>query len=470
MNFAKKLLPLVLLFSSQLLHAEPLVAVGRSGFPGMTQPLILVSEDSGKQWKSTISSSMKQLGSTILSAACHDNECIAIGNNEHTAFPLIYTSSNTKKSWQANENIAGLPENLSHVDLSDLSCVSNSCVVVGRYGDHSPDGSYKPMILRSEDTGKTWTFIKDIPSLYPQGYFFQNLTVNCSGTNCAIAATAAKGDLDSSTYIPFILTSHDSGNSWSFVDKINNLNENHQNLLANITCNGSNCVAAGMEIDSKISDAKPLFIYSNDNGKTWSHSSKIDGLPQANNDINITTLNCSSELCVAGGANMRSDSDINTPQLFVSRDSGKSWTQASLPIGERKHGTINSIQCEGSSCIVLGGYPAFILTSEDAGGSWQMVEKISDQPSLLDVSSLNTLSCKEKECVIAGTRWDNGMYPAFFLLSHDHGLTWEYNQNIIGLPQNEFSFFLTNLAGAKGEFPYHAFGPFPQAKKKLISH
>lgn len=62
------------------------------------------------------------------------------------------------------------------------------------------------------------------------------------------------------------------------------------------------------------------------------------------------------------------------------------------------------------------------------------------------------------------------MYPAFFLLSHDHGLTWEYNQNIIGLPQNEFSFFLTNLAGAKGEFPYHAFGPFPQAKKKLISH
>ncbi|MHB1948195.1 MAG: WD40/YVTN/BNR-like repeat-containing protein [Gammaproteobacteria bacterium] len=457
MNFIIKCL--FLIFATSILHAEPnakpFIAVGSSGIPVLTMPLVLVSENNGDQW-SYIPFPEEETGGRLISVACHNNQCTALGNGIYP-FPLIYSSSDAMHSWQANKNISELPDDLNYIDMSGMSCVGNVCIAVGRYGASFKRDGLAPILLRSEDSGKSWKFIKDIPSLYPQGYLFQNLTISCSGENCAIAGTAAKNDM----YHPFILASHDSGRTWVFIEKIADLTVDcTHNYLANIHCEGTNCIAAGAEMNLNAYESKPLFIYSNDAGRTWIHSKDITGLSQKNDKTLVTTLHCNGTFCIAGGSNHLSESQPQTPSLFISRDSGKSWAYVSTPLTERVHGAINSIQCEGPSCIVLGGYPAFILTTQDQGQSWKIIENIPGQTYLMSNSSLNTLSCKENNCAIAGTLWNMGMYRPFFLLSHDHGITWQVNQNIIGLPITEYNFFLSNLMGAKSELPYPLFGIF----------
>lgn len=462
MDFINKLLFLILLISSTTLHAEqfsganvasPLIAVGKSGLD-IQQPLILVSDDNGKKWSSALPSSEEREESSLLLSACNNNQCVAIGNHQfRDPFPLIYTSSDAKHSWHVNTNIEGLPEDLRSVDLSGLSCVGNICIAVGRCGTGSHE-AFAPMILRSEDSGTTWKFIKDISSLYPSDFLFQELSISCSATNCAVVAPTVKNG----TFTPFILTTHDSGHSWTYIDKIANIPAEKNLFLANVNCDGANCVAVGMENNLQQQERKPLFIFSNDAGSTWSYSKEIAGFSPENNHLFITTINCSGTLCVAGGANFGFDSTSNNPLLFTSRDSGKSWAKASLPISFRQYGAINSIQCKGSSCIVLGGYPSFILTSQDKGLSWQKTEMIPSHPLILVSSSLNSLGCRGNDCLIVGTQYVVGTYHPFFLLSHDHGITWQVNKNISGLPITELNFVATNVNDSRGDTPYRLFG------------
>lgn len=464
MHFAKKLFLLILLFSTQLLHAEPLkgskvsplVAVGQAGFPAGEEPLILVSENEGERWSYV--PSPEPIG-RFVAVSCNGNQCTAIGDGGFDDFPAIYTSSDAKHSWQVNKNISGIPQEISKIRLSNLACVNNVCIAVGDAAILPRNESVFPIILRSEDSGKTWRYV---PNLYPRSFLCHNVQISCSGANCAIVGTAWKNEI----YYPYILMSHDSGRSWAVITKIADLPINQHNMLLNVNCDASNCVAVGIQANLITHEMKPLFIYSNDAGKSWSFSKDVE----SNNGKGVVSVNCTGSFCIAGGVVAFTKSSKNNSMLWISRDSGKSWTSPSI---NKLFTLVNSVRCDDSSCIALNTFPAFVLTSQDKGLSWKEAE-ISDPFHLMKYASLSSLSCTGNVCSITGEYYlmGIGIVRPFFLLSHDHGMTWRFNQNIDGLPASELNFFPINLTGSRGEFPIHIFGPFKSEKdwvKRLSS-
>lgn len=452
MHLMKKIFLLAILLSSQVLHAEPLrgntaasplVAVGQTDFPDGATPLILVSEDNGTKWTSVAS---PDVDGRFVSVACTGNQCTAIGDGAYDDHPLIYTSSDAKRSWQINKNIFGLPADLSSATLSSLNCSGNICIAIGTGAIVPKNESVFPIVLRSEDTGKTWKYI---PTPYPRNFLFHTAQISFSGTNCVIAGTVWKEE--DGLYYPLILTSHDLGRSWSLVTKIENLPAKQNNLLMNVSCDGSNCVAVGMEANLQAKEIKPLFIYSNDAGQTWSYSNSV----QSNMvGAGAFSVNCTGTFCIAGGGRDYVNSPNNASLIWTSKDSGKSWTSPSISGAPLTF--VSSTQCEGSSCVAMNTFPAFVATSQDQGLSWKKAE-ISDPLGLLHIASLSSLSCAGNDCNITGVYYAMAVFRPFFLLSHDHGMTWQFNQNIAWL--TELNYFPISLTGSKGEFPIRYFGP-----------
>lgn len=240
--------------------------------------------------------------------------------------------------------------------------------------------------------------------------------------------------------------------------------------MNNVSCDGANCAAVGLDLTVWPYAMKPFFVYSNDEGKSWSRATTISGLTpaiaQLGSWMGFDHVNCKDKLCIAGGGRLDTIPNYysNKPLLLLSRDGGKTWsftpvaisTLAPLQVSE-----IDSLGCTGSHCVVIGGYESgsesseFILSSKNAGLTWEVTKTIPGTSTdfLQRDTELEAMSCSDNLCVVAGKhdgKESNQSYP-FFFTSKDGGMTWEFKKDIALLPEAKH-FYLRGITGSQNNY------------------
>ncbi|MHB1949153.1 MAG: sialidase family protein [Gammaproteobacteria bacterium] len=465
MDFIKKNVFLVLLLVTSILHAEttksPLVAVGSYNY---NQPLVIVSDDDGAKWSFV---SVPQDAYELTSVTCNGNQCIALGRGREYDSPSIYISHDAKHSWQVNKNISGLPAGMSSVSLTSISCIANSsiCNIAGSYRAE-PDPYYhnQPLLLRSEDNGKTWAFVAI--NGFPDYAVNLALNLSCSTSLCVAAGGFTEKQSSDDKPTPIVFISHDTGRSWSILDKtLDSLRAANAGsfTINNVSCDGNNCVMVGGDLSLLPHVTKPFIAYTHDAGKSWNVVRNVWGLEPAIAELGswmrLVHVHCKDKLCIAGG--MRLDQlpnfSSNKPLLLISRDGGKTWGYSPVAVADLSLWQvtfIHSLNCEGSQCVALGARESttsrayhFIVASKDGGVSWKVTKVLN--PDDKERITLQTMGCSGKNCVIAGHYGVFATPEAYplFMKSHDGGMTWETHKEIEALPKADH-YSLNSLTGA----------------------
>jgi photosystem II stability/assembly factor-like uncharacterized protein len=462
MEFIKKIVFLVLFFLTSGLHAEtmqsPVVAVGSYNY---NQPLIIASDDNGAKWSAVAA---PEGASELTSVTCHGNDCIALGRGYDYKLPSIYISNDAKHSWQINKNIAGLPNNMGSVSLTGISCIANStiCNIAGSY--RADDSFYhnRPLLLRSEDNGKSWAFVA--VKGFPDEAVNLGLNISCSSAICVAAGIYLEKQASDDLPTPIIFVSRDTGRSWTIMDE--SLDSLRANIgpftINNVSCDGNSCVLVGGDLSQLPHITKPFIAYTHDAGQSWNVVNKVWGLEPAVVDLGswfrLLHVNCKENICIAGGMRMDALPNLfsDKPLLLISRDRGRTWGYAPVAVADLsiwQMTWIRSLNCEGSQCVALGVRESttnranhFIVASNNGGLSWKVTQVLN--PDDDERLTLNNLGCSGKDCVVAGsygTFATPNAYP-LFMVSHDGGLTWQTQKEIESLPKaNHYS--LNALSG-----------------------
>jgi photosystem II stability/assembly factor-like uncharacterized protein len=182
-------------------------------------PMILHSKDSGNSWQfvnEIKSYPVDKASSSLSNISCSNNQCVSVGlqrayENGNFYEKLITLVSNDRgSSWTFIPN--GVFSNpLKSGQINSVFCNENLCIILGSY--LSQNDARQPIFLLSTNHGSTWINMPKIDGL-PHKWKSLNLgAVSCKDANCTIA-----GSKDNN---PIIIKSNDSGNTWTFINKDN---------------------------------------------------------------------------------------------------------------------------------------------------------------------------------------------------------------------------------------------------------
>lgn len=295
------------------------------------------------------------------------------------------------------------------------------------------DFSKQPVLLRSDDQGKSW-FYQSVIWNNPDASDEDILNTFCASGSC-IAAGTYKDENDRNLY-PLLIYTTDQGRSWSYAELLTKTPMTDGRLYTSY-CLEDKCVAAG-EVGSHYDDYHrlPLIMFSIDKGKTWDKATIKD----INSDDRgvVNAVNCLTvDKCMAAGSVILADKKKKQLIMFTSRDGGRYWQPnyniTNLP-SSMIASTVNAIICHNKSCLASGNYETsdnsrlpMILKSNNGGDNWQFISSIKNFPDDYHNTLLNKLSCNNNDCVISGI--NNA--SLLTIVSHDKGTSWSYLQENI---------------------------------------
>lgn len=375
--------------------------------------------------------------------------------------PLLALSKDGGNTWSYPKSIysnATLPKPFYYGNLEDggASCSGNTCIAGGFY--HATKFrtmlNSRPLLTITRDGGATWSYFSDVSHLLPSPFGALEGT-SCDGQLCI--ASGLFNNADSDVVKPLILSTQDGGKTWSCPASIYSsaLPENFvRGALGGATCSGDTCMSGG-SFDFFISDQDngrlPLVALSKDRGTTWTYPATIyskDALPKPFSFGSLEKVSCHGDMCIAAGSyyeNIR-ESDLQRPLLAVSSDGGTTWAYPSsiyktaLP-ETFVTGAFNGASCSDNVCIAGGWFIAkdnltypLLAVSKDHGVTWSYPESIytSALPKVAKYSGFNNVACHENLCVADGSYdIDNtGNHYPLLSQSTDGGVTWSYPESI----------------------------------------
>lgn len=238
----------------------------------------------------------------------------------------------------------------------------------------------------------------------------------------------------------FILTSNNSGQSWTHAEFFKPFEEIYKDLMIrSIKCLGKTCIAFADYQDS-FKKTQPLFFISDD-GQAWSSVKRISGIPFYAHKITTTDINCSNNTCIVTGWFKSKSISVDTVNdntnifFLVSQDKGRSWSFIEKKVGFKEYFGAIKIHCTNNLCIAAGGYQSSIKSgpllylSYDHGQTWSTNNDV-DQESDLTFFSANSSS--NNAIILLGSAKHNS--SLVLRLSHDNGLSWSTVNQIEGLP------------------------------------
>lgn len=318
-----------------------------------SHPLLLTRDNNQKEWtrvKAIDNQPSDFISGSLINISCNNTTCVAIGDHEtHSSSgtqPLLLVSNNSGQSWSYVNNISHLPSKFKKLTVFDsVNCSEKVCVVGGTYDKGAP---YKfPMMLVSKDKGISWSFIAvaDLPYIPSRISDGSVMSVSCNENLCvAVGDMGYWLDVTHHKSLPMILVSKDSGDSWLLRDE---MLKNIDFMPQIVSCSNKECLIGG-ELDKTF----PAFMLSKDKGTSWQLITRIAQVPKSMGVVSIHSLGCTNDICFATGS-YYSDNDINDeqPLLLNSQDGGQSWsfiqTIANLP-AKKKKGTL----CSGSASLI----------------------------------------------------------------------------------------------------------------------
>lgn len=314
--------------------ANTCIAVGMAEKNNHFSPVLAKSDDSGKSWKfsnagfADLSNKEGQLSYVEHSG----NVWIVGGYYDYYYFPyvryyqtpLLLVSKDNGNTWSQLEENSGLPSTdmLKGALLTALQCTDNSCFAA------TTGSQTAPFLMQSQDHGQSWSVVSaiaNIPSASNLNPFLSALS--CTNTFCVSAGSWDWMSPDQPPKgLPFILRSDNKGFAWSFVENIMNLPTNFQGVeLNSASCSENMCVVGGNFGYEKNSSKLPLLLSSQDSGLTWSFVQTIKNLPSSFLDASIKKVNCSADICIAIGS-WNKTAFQSLPLILESQDKGQTWT------------------------------------------------------------------------------------------------------------------------------------------------
>lgn len=331
-------------------------------------PLILVNDQNTNNWrfvavKHTLPEKLNDLSITNLD--CTNTNCALVGNwrdRDWHQLPLLITTLDSGATFSFINTINNLPAKMSLAMLYDSVCNNHFCLGIGIYDDSKDE---KPFLITSQNSGVTWQFntLNDLPAVHEN----ELRKAYCNNRFCLAAGNLT--DLIAETGKPFIVKKSNS-KSWQVISAIKNLPHNFKSILAeDIYCLNETCLlvgsynAYGNLVDPDRNKVHPFIAISNDEGDSWQFIDHIENIPFSNLLGRLNTTQCldKGKVCFVGGYYNHSNQMI----FWKSTDHGKTWL--TIPEGKREGGLL-SMSCDENNCVTVGG--TMLLTSLDKGSTW----------------------------------------------------------------------------------------------------
>jgi hypothetical protein len=295
-------------------------------------PLFLTSQDKGNHWSLVNISNLPYIKNDCVypeAMTCQEQTCIAVGKHSKpftwmSNDPLLLTSQNSGKNWSylGNTRIRDLPLTIKNSDTHDVACEKNTCLVAGSYKKNDGTDYRYPMILISKDEGRTWAFLKNLPSI-PVGQRAELQKISCYENHCAAAGIVAQ---EKSSLL--LLVSHDLGKSWSLVKTLTAWPTDAKlKSIVSLTCFEKGCILTGALHDTSDHaepyDSRGFFLVTKSNASEWTFTQRVSGLPLTNSNISLYQTQCMKEVCYSVGAYDKGYSYY--PLILKSIDGGYTW-------------------------------------------------------------------------------------------------------------------------------------------------
>ncbi|WP_339652970.1 glycosyl hydrolase [uncultured Maribacter sp.] len=337
----------------------------------------------------------------------------------------------TESAGQQWENISDGFFELGSVGAVSVSASNPNIVYVGM-GEHAPRGvmtSYGDGVYKSTDAGKTWKKLG-----LEKTQHISRIIIH--PTNPDIVYVAAQGALFEGNPERGVYKSIDGGKTWTNTLFVNNLTGASE---LSMDANYPEIMYAAMwehqrKPNMVVSGGVGSGLYkSTDGGDTWKKIHK--GLPEEKGKMAIAVSPSNSNKVYAL---IESDSDADKGGLFVSNDTGESWSMISGDnrLVQRAWYYIEVfVDPNDEDTVYVLSAPA--LRSEDGGKTWENVEVAHGDTHDLWINPNNS-----KNMILAD---DGGASVSF-----DYGKTWSTQSN---MPTAQFyRISVDNL------FPYNIYG------------
>lgn len=462
-------------------------------------PLLAATNDSGNTWtypKTIFQNLQNEIdpnfqNGVLSGAACSGSAdkaiCIAPGQWCPGAFcdgalPLIAVGTKNATQWSYPKSVF---QNLNTVidpdftrgELRSGSCFgsggSSVCIASGTFDTTT---TFLPLLARSGDGGKSWTYPPSIfknPKITIDPSFENGLlfSASCTENTCDSVCITA-GTFNDST-LPLIGVSRDKGLTWSYPSYIfKNLDIKLEPTVRDAYLSRASCTGVGNEARcigvgffSTNTNTLPLLALTQNGGQTWSYPPSIF----KNLDTTIghgfvsaffNAASCSGvgskSICVGAGSYATKGSGF--PVLTVSRDGGNTWTYPDFIYTKLKTivdpeaigGTFEGASCTGTGkkgiCIAAGEYCRkggicfpLIAVSNNGGKSWSYPSTVyQNLTSTIDPNFkngyFNNASCSGSVdysfCIAAGQYYNGSESFPLLAYSIDNGNTWTYPPSI----------------------------------------
>lgn len=292
----------------------------------------LKSEDSGQTWKY---SKMGDLAPYTMPQRfrihCSGQTCVAVATVAMTltpmpiGYPVIFVSSDAGRVWSRITKIKNLPDDIGTKGLLNVNCNKTNCIAVGF--DISMAATSKPFILKSDDAGKTWTYIQKVSGLTPQiGSPYVLSHVTCADKLCVAGGARDNLTSNSNENKPLLLVSWDGGNSWNYspVPISHSASNEEASIIHSLSCVGENCVVAG---EAAAQGTSNLFILSTKNkGVNWTVIQRIPGTPiDFSHNARLGSMTCQDKNCIITGVYDNDQLKKTFPFFLISHDTGTTW-------------------------------------------------------------------------------------------------------------------------------------------------
>jgi hypothetical protein len=287
-------------------------------------PLLAVGNNKGDTWTypTSIIKNLPESNSAVFTQVnCTDKSCVAVGYREdikNNLVPLIANSVDQGSTW--SYPAIKLPSDyIKKARLTSIACHKNICVAGGQY--HGKVAGYLPMFMTSSDQGQTWSqaTVPATPAIVDAGYYIQKVT--CSDSSCI-----AVGDYGLDAPAPLVLQSEDHGKTWNYPSSIitNLPSDVVASGLDNASCKGNYCVASGSYITGyEMTDKQiPWLAISQDSGTTWTYRTP---LPADFAGVGLYAgVSCDDMACIAVGQYY--NGKVPVPLINTTYDKGTTWT------------------------------------------------------------------------------------------------------------------------------------------------
>lgn len=342
--------------------------------------------------------------------------------------------------WNFNASV-GMPTDYSSIleDRTDLSCTDDACLWVAK-GMKNGDLNTHLLIMRNTN-GANWSTVSMVANA-PKEFSPEVINaVKCVNDSCYITGSYHSAD---GTLAPLFIRSDDDGKSWIFADMNsffpNNQNQDSQQSMNDISCHDQYCVALGRSYDFNKGVYSNILLNSADKGVHW----------QASSNSNIADVGTIQTMQYKNGKfyllTNQTASVGYTSAILASQDNGQTWMN--MPINGLKSDAsyiLRTLDCNGMTCIAAGTMKKgsisrpFALISTNNGSSWDVsTNSISFTAESVGVEHLIATS---KTWIMAGNAvQNNGMLTTpFMMMSKNQGLTWDNIDLSALLPSSIFN-------------------------------